>query len=142
LYTKGVKILLKNIFMNSKITKTFSVFACLLLISAIGFGTVYGYGDSSRGGSSRRTASVSGSSVGQVLGESTFVFTINLAQGMTSEEVRELQEQLRAAGFFTFPTSTGYFGPITLEAVRAFQAANGIPTTGFVGPLTRAELNS
>lgn len=71
-----------------------------------------------------------------------FVFNNNLGYGMRSEEVRLLQERLRAEGFFTFHTSTGYFGPITLAAAKAYQVAKGIPfITGFVGPLTRAELN-
>lgn len=70
------------------------------------------------------------------------IFNTNLGYGMRSEEVRLLQERLRAEGFFTFHTSTGYFGPITLAAVKAYQVAKGIPfITGFVGPLTRAELN-
>jgi len=78
---------------------------------------------------------------GKILGASTYAINTNLSQNVQNDEVKQLQEKLRAAGFFTFHTSTGYFGPITLSAVKAFQAANGIPTTGFVGPLTRAALN-
>ena len=78
----------------------------------------------------------------QVLGTSTVQFVNNLSQGMTSNEVKQLQEALRAKGFFTFRTSTGFFGPITLAAVKAFQSSKGIPETGFVGPLTRAALNA
>ena len=37
-------------------------------------------------------------------------------------------------------TPSGWFGPKTLAAVRAFQAKNKIPTTGNVGPLTWAAL--
>jgi peptidoglycan hydrolase-like protein with peptidoglycan-binding domain len=37
-------------------------------------------------------------------------------------------------------TPSGWFGPRTLAAVRAFQAKNKIPTTGNVGPLTWAAL--
>jgi peptidoglycan DL-endopeptidase CwlO len=33
-------------------------------------------------------------------------------------------------------TPDGVFGPRTSAAVRAFQKAHGIPTTGNVGPLT------
>ena len=78
---------------------------------------------------------------GQVLGAETFQFTSYLRQGMSSDAVKQLQERLRAEGFFTYTTSTGYFGPITLEAVKAYQTKHGIPSTGFVGPLTIAELN-
>jgi peptidoglycan hydrolase-like protein with peptidoglycan-binding domain len=35
---------------------------------------------------------------------------------------------------------TGYFGWITEEAVKKFQARYGIPSTGYVGSLTRAKL--
>jgi hypothetical protein len=56
---------------------------------------------------------------------------------MRNEQVRVLQEQLRALGYFTFPVSTGYFGPITLQAVRTFQRAHNLPETGYVGILTR-----
>jgi hypothetical protein len=80
---------------------------------------------------------------GQVLGAATFAFNNDLRLGMTGQEVVELQERLRAEGFFTFQTSTGYFGPITLAAVKAYQTAHpeiGY-VTGFVGPLTRAVLN-
>lgn len=66
----------------------------------------------------------------------------DLRNGATSDEVRELQERLRELGFFTYPESTGYFGSLTHEAVKAYQQARGIvPVSGYVGPLTRAELN-
>lgn len=63
---------------------------------------------------------------------------------MANADVMELQKRLRVAGYFTFPTDTGYFGPITFAAVKAYQQAhpNEIGyVTGFVGPLTRAVLN-
>jgi peptidoglycan hydrolase-like protein with peptidoglycan-binding domain len=38
---------------------------------------------------------------------------------------------------------TGYFGPLTMNAVIAFQKANLIsPAQGYVGPLTRKKLMS
>ncbi|MCX6715651.1 MAG: peptidoglycan-binding domain-containing protein [Candidatus Taylorbacteria bacterium] len=80
--------------------------------------------------------------VGRVLGATTFAFTNYLRQGNTSDAVRQLQERLRAEGHFTYPTSTGYFGPITFTAVQAYQSAHGIPNTGFVGSMTIASLNS
>ncbi len=98
-----------------------------------------GYGGGSRKAGASRPGF--GGNAGQVLGAATYAFNSDLAQGTSGDAVRELQERLRALGFFTFPTSTGFFGPITLAAVKAFQTANGIPATGFVGPLTRAALN-
>ena len=78
---------------------------------------------------------------GQVLGASTYSFTSTFGRGASSDSVTQLQERLRADGFFTFPRSTGFFGPITFAAVQAFQRAHGIPATGFVGPRTLAALN-
>lgn len=111
----------------------------------------YGYGGGSSGGSVSHS---SGSSriivapivpvtpvTGKVLGASTFKFSSYLGQGASSDSVKQLQERLRTEGHFTFVTSTGYFGPITLAAVKSYQKAHGIIATGFVGPLTTAELN-
>ncbi len=81
-----------------------------------------------------------GSAGGQVLGTFSFRFLSNLGFGNRSEFVLELQKKLAALGFFQVQP-TGFFGPITRAAVRAFQESRGVISTGFVGPLTRAELN-
>lgn len=78
---------------------------------------------------------------GRVLGESTFNFTTDLSEGMQNDDVKRLQSKLRSEGFFNFPTDTGYFGSVTKSAVITYQTSKGLPATGFVGPLTRAELN-
>jgi len=65
-----------------------------------------------------------------------FTFNVNLTLGSTGSDVIYLQR------FLGITPETGYFGSETKMAVIGFQAANGIPTTGFVGPLTRAALNS
>lgn len=71
-------------------------------------------------------------------------FTTDLRQGMSGDEVVALQKALQLEG--TFPLvvpCTGFFGGITLDAVKKFQAKYGIvPVAGFVGPITRAKLNS
>jgi len=69
-------------------------------------------------------------------------FYTDLQQGMTSAEVSKLQTQLKLDPT-VYPEGlvTGYFGPLTLKAAKAFQAKYGIITTGYVGPLTRAKLN-
>ncbi|MFA6297462.1 MAG: peptidoglycan-binding domain-containing protein, partial [Candidatus Paceibacterota bacterium] len=87
------------------------------------------------------TEELNASTTGKVLGASTFQFTSHLRRGASSDSVKQLQERLRAEGFFTYPTSTGYFGPITFAAVKAYQVKHGILSTGFVGILTTAELN-
>jgi hypothetical protein len=71
-----------------------------------------------------------------------YLFTLFLSRGSHGEEVRQLQLKLKALGFFPADiTPTGFFGPITEAAVKAFQSAHGISPLGFVGPLTRAALN-
>jgi peptidoglycan hydrolase-like protein with peptidoglycan-binding domain len=129
--------------MNTQSRKMLTAVVCLLVVSALGFSTVYGYGGTSGGPGRTGTRGTprSAGSQGSVLGAAARAFNANFGQGGAGDDVRELQERLRALGYFTFPTSTGYFGPITFAAVQAFQRANGIPATGFVGPLTRAALN-
>jgi peptidoglycan hydrolase-like protein with peptidoglycan-binding domain len=58
--------------------------------------------------------------------------------GNKNTSVTKLQEYLFTYRYLTV-TPTGYFGTKTQEAVVAFQKAHGIDTTGFVGPLTRAQ---
>ena len=131
-----------------KKTLTFVLVAILMTFAgAQSVSAAFGYG----GGSSRAgnnfvrpiTPAVTPVTpvVGKVLGASDFKFTSHLSQGTSHDAVKQLQERLRAEGHFTFHTSTGFFGPITLAAVKAYQTAHGIPATGFVGPLTIAELN-
>lgn len=71
---------------------------------------------------------------------STYPFTMNLSEGMSGTDVMELQKRLAREGFFTV-TATGYYGPVTVASVRAYQSAHGISAVGNVGPQTRARLN-
>jgi len=50
-----------------------------------------------------------------------------------------LQKYLNKTGYLQV-TPTGYFGNLTLLAVKAFQTANNISSTGYVGPLTRTKI--
>jgi peptidoglycan hydrolase-like protein with peptidoglycan-binding domain len=54
-------------------------------------------------------------------------------------EVEELQNQLAALGYYDSEI-TGYFGPLTEEAVIRFQEAQGLEADGIAGPTTRALL--
>lgn len=78
---------------------------------------------------------------GAVQGVETHIFSENLSYGMESDDVKELQSVLAIKGYFS-GTISGYFGWQTEEAVKAFQAANNLSATGYVGPLTRELLNS
>ena len=67
----------------------------------------------------------------------------NLTVGSQGADVAELQAFLISRGHNIPAISSGvaapgYFGSQTKAAVMAYQAANGIPNTGFFGPLTRA----
>jgi len=75
-------------------------------------------------------------------------FTSDLCYGMNNGEVRVLQKCLATEkddeGFLfpVYQTCTGYFGGITLQAVKRFQRKYKIePVLGYCGPLTRAKLN-
>src|SRR6185369_15438365 len=63
-------------------------------------------------------------------------FTRDLTVGSSGADVSALQAAVGVS------PATGYFGSITKAAVMAYQTAHGISATGFVGPLTRASLNS
>ena len=71
------------------------------------------------------------------------VFSGDLYYGMTSPEVKCLQQFLDNLGQNIYPEKlvTGYFGPLTQAAVKRYQALQGIITTGYFGPLTRAAAN-
>ena len=60
--------------------------------------------------------------------------------GTRGTDVQELQQFLKDKGFYTYPEITGYFGPVTTAALKAYQQANGLEPVGFVGPQTRAKL--
>lgn len=67
-----------------------------------------------------------------------FKFNKDLWIGMWNNDVLELQKRLG----MDYSSGPGIFGPRTLLAVMAYQRRNGISPTGYVGPITRANLNS
>jgi len=69
-----------------------------------------------------------------------YIFSGRLSQGSNGASVFALQNRLQREGFLT-ATPTGYFGPATFVALKAFQKSHGIDPLGVVGPATRAELN-
>ncbi len=62
-----------------------------------------------------------------------------LSVGSRGSDVQAVQGVLRSQGFFNANT-TGYYGPITRDAVIRFQRANGLSPDGVVGPNTLAAL--
>ncbi len=81
-----------------------------------------------------------------VASAASYTFSNYLSVGSTGADVTALQNFLIANGYSIPSISSGaaqpgYFGTQTQSAVKAYQAANSIPNTGFVGPLTVASLN-
>ncbi len=132
--------------MKNPFFKTGLMALVLVAFSVTTFSEVSGYGG---GGTRTRLPKAP---AGEVLGETTiasttvaakFQFENNLSIGSTHSDVIELQKVLIAGGYLVIPAPTGYFGPMTFAAVKAYQAAH--PEIGFVtgyfGPLTRAVMN-
>ncbi|TAN32141.1 peptidoglycan-binding protein, partial [Patescibacteria group bacterium] len=72
----------------------------------------------------------------------TYVWNNNLQIGSPlAEDVKALQTALAQDGDYHGDLTGGFYNQ-TYAAVRAFQEKHGINATGFVGPLTRAELNT
>jgi cell wall-associated NlpC family hydrolase len=65
----------------------------------------------------------------------------SLAQGASGADVSALQTNLRTLGYFTYPSITGYFGPITAKAVAQFQSAYALPVTGAADGVTRTAIS-
>ncbi|MDD3487420.1 MAG: peptidoglycan-binding domain-containing protein [Candidatus Moranbacteria bacterium] len=57
-----------------------------------------------------------------------------------SDGVLNIQRALISLGFLDGQCDTGFYGPLTTQAVKEFQQKYEIDQTGYVGPLTRAEL--
>ncbi len=77
---------------------------------------------------------------GQVLGVAVFNFKRNMKIGSTGDDVQELQKMLAAQGYLVLNNPTKYFGSLTWNAVKKWQKANGLPATGYFGPMSRAFL--
>lgn len=70
------------------------------------------------------------------------VFARQMDPGDKDDEVRRLQELLRTdPAIYPEGKVTGYYGPLTVAAIRKFQAKYGLPAVGRVGPKTLAKLN-
>ena len=65
----------------------------------------------------------------------------DLSIGNNGDDVRSLQEILIKGGYLDEGNNTGYFGPLTKNALATYQLEYGIyPASGNFGPLTRASI--
>ncbi len=80
-----------------------------------------------------------------------YTFNTNLTMGSTGTDVMNLQKvlnmsadtQVAASGVGSTGNESSYFGALTRSAVIKFQNKYGItPAVGYVGPVTRAKLNT
>ena len=64
-------------------------------------------------------------------------------KGRTQDEEVNILQEFLAKNSEIYPQGqiTGYFGPLTENAVKRFQAKYGIEKVGIVGPVTRAKIN-
>jgi len=96
-------------------------------------------------------ATLTGAPAGTPAACAGITFTRNLTVGSSGSDVKCLQAllnqsadtQVAVSGVGSPGNETTYFGPLTQAAVAKYQAKKGIsPTAGYVGPLTRAQLNT
>jgi len=71
---------------------------------------------------------------------SKYIFNKPLKLGSNGNEVIELQKKLKEDDIYTGPI-TGYFGNLTVLAVKKYQKLHKLSQLGSVGPGTRAVLN-
>ena len=64
-----------------------------------------------------------------------------LKQGSRGSAVKKLQDNLRTLGVYN-SRSTGYYGPVTKNAVISFQKSKGLKADGIVGPNTQAKIQA
>ncbi len=76
-------------------------------------------------------------------GTVSVTFTRDLTVGSTGADVTSLQQWLVSKGYLMMPSGTayGYFGLLTKAAVARWQAAVGLPSTGYFGPMSRAKIS-
>lgn len=64
-----------------------------------------------------------------------------LKKGSSGSQVKTVQSELKELGYFTYPKITGYYGSITVNAVKKFQREHGLYVDGIVGKRTISALN-
>jgi hypothetical protein len=103
-------------------------------------GKAAGSGTLSICSSSNVCASISVTVLSKTIAISKYTFTKPLKFGSEGEEVTQLQKRLTSEGVYSGPI-TGYYGNLTVAAVKKYQKSKKLDQLGNVGPGTRAALN-
>ena len=75
------------------------------------------------------------------------IFNVNMGLDSVGESVTNLQKFLDSKGLYNWDvygasSREGAYDEATAQSVMEYQASQGLPTTGFVGPLTRGKINA
>ena len=81
-------------------------------------------------------AQVAGGSTASTPSTTSCTFTRDLTVGMKGDDVKCLQ------GYLQVSPQSGYFGSLTKAAVQKWQSTNGLPSTGYFGPMSRAKYSA
>ena len=81
-----------------------------------------------------------GDLISQNSGHQDAVVSEVLTAGMSGEQVRSLQSRLSQLGYLSSSFVSGVYDSATEQAVRQFQAANGLTADGAAGNLTQSRL--
>lgn len=65
-----------------------------------------------------------------------------LTKGARGDKVKQLQQMLIDNGLLDKQYATGYFGPLTENALKAFQSKSGLPTSGSYDDTTSTALSN
>ena len=71
--------------------------------------------------------------------ETLYDFIYDSEIGKRGDDVQGLQEFLNTEGYLS-TTATGYFGPMTANAVARWQASQGVSAVGSMGPMSRERI--
>lgn len=64
-----------------------------------------------------------------------------LRLGLKGQDVKELQDALKALGYLKINNTTDYFGSMTRQALMDFQRAMGLEVDGYFGPASLKKIN-
>jgi hypothetical protein len=98
--------------------------------------------DRARVGSFTLKAAVASADSGEVQGLATQCVDlwVNMHRGYESYSVTKLQEFLRSHNFLG--EVTGFYGDLTIAAIKEYQGSKGLPKTGMTYELTRAAIKA